>query len=273
MKIIPAPIAGWTDYAFRQILCDCGAREVWTEMISATALYMKNEKTEKMLRPVEGKVYQVVQLFGNNPEHFAPVILSGVLDDYDEINLNMGCPAPKIVKNGSGCKLMVDISKAKDMIAKCREATKKAGKNLSVKFRLGWDKNNSIEFAKMCEDLKVDRIIVHGRLGVDGYRGVADYAAIAEIKKAVSVPLIANGDVKNKQSLEKCLEVTKADGVMVGRALFGAPWKIKMDDKNPNKQEIQNIMEKHIKLHDGNPSALNKQLLYYNKYIKAADRQ
>jgi nifR3 family TIM-barrel protein len=266
MKIIPAPMAGWTDFAFRQVLYECGAKEVWTEMISATALYMNSEKTKRMLRLVDGEVRQVVQLFGSNPRHFGIVIQSGLLSGYDEININMGCPAPKIVKNGCGCKHMLDIDKAKEIILECKAAIRTKQK-LSIKMRLGWDKNVAVRFAKMCEGSGADRIIVHGRLGVDGYRGSVNYDAIAEVVKSVAIPVVTNGNIIDRETANRCIDITKADGIMIGRALLGNPWKIRLDGITPTKEEIKKIIQRHIKLFDGNPNALIKQLLCYCKAL------
>lgn len=268
-QILAAPLAGWTDYAFRAVLMECGAREVWTEMINATALVRDNAKTIGMLK-TERKdgVRQVVQLFGCEPADFVTVIESGLLADYDEVNLNMGCPAPKIVKNHCGCALMRHMDQAEHLIALCAAAVQKTGQQLSVKFRLGWDHNIAVEFAQMCVRAGATRLIVHGRLGVDGYRGCADYAAIAAVKAAVSVPVIANGDVRDRASLERCLAETHADGVMVGRALCGAPWKIKLDDQVPTYERIVELMQMQRRLHNANPSDLIKHWLCYQKQLK-----
>ena len=267
--ILPAPLAGWSDYAMRAVLVECGAREVWTEMINATALVRDNVKTINMLKPVENlHVRQVVQLFGREPADFVTVINSGLLKDYDEVNLNMGCPAPKIIKNHCGCDLMRHLDDAQHLIELCRAATKQSGQALSVKMRLGWSQNIAVEFAHMCECAGVDRLIVHGRLGVDGYRGVADYAAIAQVKAVVKIPVIANGDVRDRASYEKCLAETHADGVMVGRALCGAPWKINLDDSVPTYERIVELMQLQKRLHNGNPSDLIKHWLSYQKQLK-----
>lgn len=267
--IIPAPLAGWTDYGFRSVLIACGAREVWTEMINATALARGNAKTIAMLKTdkVAG-VHQVVQLFGREPADFVTVIQSGLLDAYDEINLNMGCPAPKIVKNHCGCALMRDLPRAQNLITLCHQALNHKHQKLSVKFRLGWDKNIAEEFATMCVGAGAERLIVHGRLGVDGYRGTADYHAIAQVKAAVNVPVIANGDVRDRASYEHCLATTHADGVMVGRALCGAPWKIGLDDSVPSYERIVELMQLQRQRHNGNANDLIKHWLCYQKQLK-----
>jgi len=263
-------MAGYTDLAFRRVLKKCGAKVTWTEMISVTALYHQNEKTSNMLAR-DGKT--IVQLFGHVPEHFAAVIKSGILDEFEEININMGCPARKIVTNGDGCALMRDdaFSLAKQIIEACVSASKKP---ISVKFRLGWDKNTGIAFAEMCESAGAARLIVHGRLGVQGYSGVADWKAIAEIVNAVKIPVIANGDIKNPADAQKCMNITNAAGVMIGRALIGAPWNI--SDKKVNKNQI---IKYHIDQSD-NILELRKHLLAYIKdreikkqLIKAATKE
>ncbi len=268
MQILPAPLAGWTDYAFRRVLVACGAQEVWTEMIAATALARGNAKTVKMITTIPEPVYQVVQLFGNNVADFVTAIKSGVLKDYAEINVNLGCPAHKIVKNHSGSWYMTDFKRTRELLTACREATRATGQKLSVKCRLGWDTDVAVPFAQLCANCGVDRIIVHGRLGVDGYRGVADWHAIARVKAAVSVPVIANGDVRDRARAEHCLAVTGADGVMLGRALCGAPWRIRLDDCLPPADEINRLMDLQAQWHNGNPSDLIKHNLAYAKHLK-----
>ena len=235
MLIEAAPMAGYTDVAFRRLLVECGARVVWTEMVSAAALFYGNKKTLGLLR-TDGcleageklgfRVKQVVQLFGKVPEHFVFALKSGLLDEFDEVNINMGCPAGKIVRNGEGCALMADFGLAESIIRACVLATDKP---VSVKFRLGVEEVDGLvapAFAKMCERAGAARVIIHGRYASQGYSGIADWRAIAEVVRAVGLPVIANGDVVDLRSAEECLRVTGAAGVMMGRATLGAPWAV-----------------------------------------------
>jgi tRNA-dihydrouridine synthase B len=275
MKIIPAPMAGYTDFAFRQILAECGADEVWTEMISAAALTKNSQKTLGMIKTVKG-VRNVVQLFGCVPEHFAQAVSSGALDGYDEITINMGCPAPKITKEGSGCTLMRNLALAKKIITAASNALKARKKMqkpqiLSVKMRLGWNKNIAIHFARMCEECGAERIILHGRLGEDGYSGAADWTAIAEAVKSVKIPVIANGDIVGSASAQKCLAVTNAGGVMIGRGLLGRPWRVNPNGETPPPEEVKKIIARHIALFTANSQhfpEFKKHALYYCNSLK-----
>jgi tRNA-dihydrouridine synthase B len=212
MLVECAPIAGYTDFEFRKVLRGLGAKVLYTEMVSVAALFYKNKKTLKLLEHDNG--FNVVQLFGNNPEHFKYAVECGVLDGFNEININMGCPAKKILKNSEGAALLKKPDLARAIIETC---VKYARVPVTVKVRLSTD---IINFAKMCESVGASKIIVHGRYAQDGYRGTADWSAIGEIVKAVKIPVIANGDIKSINDAKKCLEVTGAAGVMVGRALL-----------------------------------------------------
>ena len=227
MLIETAPMAAYTSVEFRRVLVALGARVVWTEMASVAALFFGNEKsvakTKKILEfdKVKG-VKNVAQIFGHVPEHFAFAIEKGYLDGFDEININMGCPAQKVVKNGEGVGLMTKPDLAREIIETCVRASNARHKiPVSAKIRLG--KNfgfDYVSYAKMCESAGVSRLIVHGRYGEQFYTGKANWNAIAEIVKAVKIPVIANGDVKNYDDAKRCLEITGAAGVMVGRALL-----------------------------------------------------
>ena len=285
MTIETAPLAGFTDAAFRRVLIRCGAKVVWTEMVSATALFYKSKKTLELLKfDKHEDVKTVVQLFGKTPEHFTYAIQSGHLDAFDEININMGCPAPKIVKNGEGSALMKNPELARKIIKACVVASEKP---VSVKMRIGWSEGTPLvpEFAKMCEQAGASRIIVHGRYTSQGYSGKSDWDTIAKVVKSVTVPVVANGDIVCRESAEACLKITSASGLMVGRALLGSPWKIgeiqsvSTQTVAPNKSintkevtlptdEIKKLIKFHIdtarEIHtDGSFPEIKKHLLFY----------
>jgi nifR3 family TIM-barrel protein len=213
-----APMAGYTNAAFRTVLADLGAKVLYTEMVSAAAIFYKNKKTLTLLEKIDGSAKQIVQLFGHVPEHFKYAIESGLLNGFDEININMGCPANKIVKNNEGAALMTNPTLARAIIETCVAASPLP---ISVKIRLGTRPPcDYVKFAQMCENAGAKKLIVHGRYASAGYSGSADYNAIAEIVRAVKIPVIANGDIKNLETAKSCLEITHAHGVMVGRALL-----------------------------------------------------
>ena len=224
MLIECAPIAGYTTAEFRKVLRQCGARVLWTEMVSVAAIFYGNKKTLKLLEheKIDG-MKNVVQLFGHKSEHFKYAIESGFLDGFDEININMGCPANKIIKNNEGVALMHNVDVAREIIETCVKTCAQIipGIPVSVKMRLGKKTPfDYIGFAQMCEKAGAGRLIVHGRYGEQGYGGTADWNAIGEIVHAVKIPVIANGDIKNLADAKRCLETTEASGVMVGRALL-----------------------------------------------------
>jgi len=278
-----APIAGYTNHAFRRLLVKMGANVVYTEMVSATALFYENKKTLELLwhdrvNDKGEKIKNVVQLFGKVPEHFEFAIKSGHLEGFDEININMGCPAPKIVKNGEGSALMKTPDLARAIIESCVMASKESIKKpVTVKFRLGYTEPNFVadEFAKMCESAGASKIIVHGRYASQGYSGVADWYAIKKVKDSVRIPVLANGDITSSDKLKECIKVTGADGVMIARALFGAPWKITLEDRKPDVREIKEVIRLHMDLQEqlhGEDSfrELKKQLLAYCDHFDRA---
>ncbi len=221
-NIILAPMAGFTDHAFRKMCLDYGAGLVCTEMVSAQALHYKNEKTEKLLYSLDGETPKAVQIFGHDPEIMAEAVKNPLLDKFDIIDINMGCPAPKIVRNGDGSALLKDFKLAEKIISACVKATDKP---VTVKFRIGFTQNEivAVEFAKMCERAGAAAITIHGRTTSQGYSGSVNYDEIRKVKEAVSIPVFANGDCRSKADYERILEITKADGVAIGRAAVGQP--------------------------------------------------
>ena len=272
-----APMAGWTDFAFRRVLRKCGARIIWTEMISVAALAHGNAKTHELLKRDRGKT--VVQLFGHDPEQFRKVIESGVLRGFHEININMGCPARKIVTNGDGVTLMKNPALAKRIVEACvaaanapTAAPRRTKMPVSVKMRLGYkDVGEAVALAKICETAGASRIIVHGRFAEQGYSGKADHNAIGKVVRAVKIPVIANGDIRDQKTTETALSQSGAAGVMMGRALLGAPWRIKQT--TAHEKAVKRIMRCHIKLarkHHGERHIydMRKHLLAYCKHLK-----
>ena len=221
-NLILAPMAGFSDLAFRRVCKKFGAGLTVTEMVSAKALSYKNKKTEELLFTLDDESPKAVQIFGHEPEVMAEACRNPLLQKFDIIDINMGCPAPKIISNGDGSALLKDIELARKIIEACVQATDKP---VTVKFRIGFFENQNIavEFAKMCEEAGAAAITVHGRTTKQGYSGTVDYEAIKQVKEAVSIPVFANGDCRSKADYEKIMQITKADGVMIGRAALGKP--------------------------------------------------
>ena len=221
-NIALAPMAGFSDLAFRLACNKFGAGLTVTEMVSAKALSYKNKKTEDLLLTLDGESPKAVQIFGHEPEIMAEACRNPLLAKFDIIDINMGCPAPKIISNQDGSALLKDIDLAREIIEACVNATEKP---ITVKFRIGFydDQIVAVEFAKMCEKAGASAITVHGRTTKQGYSGAVDYDVIRQVKEAVSIPVFANGDCRSREDYEKIIEQTKADGVMIGRAALGSP--------------------------------------------------
>ncbi|MGN0994850.1 MAG: tRNA dihydrouridine synthase DusB [Butyricicoccus sp.] len=223
-RLILAPMAGVTDLAFRQVCREHGAALTVTEMVSTKALHFGDKKTPALLRLGPGEHPASAQVFGSDPETMAEgAKIAAGLSGCDIIDINMGCPAPKIAGNGDGSALMKDPALAGRII----EAVKRAvDLPVTVKFRKGWDANsvNCVEFARVCEAAGADLLAVHGRTRAQQYEGKADWDAIAAVKAAVSVPVAANGDVFEPEDVPRILAHTGADFVMIGRGSLGDPW-------------------------------------------------
>ena len=217
------PMAGVTDWAFRNICAEMGANITVTEMVSSRALVYKDQKSAKLLRKNEGSLCGA-QIFGNDPEIMAQAaVLALEISGCDFIDINMGCPMPKIANSGDGCGLMRTPELAGNILA---AVVKAVNVPVTVKCRLGWDKGsiNVLDFTKRMEDNGASLITVHGRTRAQLYSGTADWDYIAKVKQQLSVPVIANGDIIGGESALRCLKWTGADGLMIGRATFGDPW-------------------------------------------------
>jgi len=218
-----APLAGFTDLPFRSVVKKFGADLTVSEMLSSNALAHGSKKTFHMIEKSPNENPYSVQLAGSNVDIIKQAV--EVLNDYDGIDiidLNCGCPVPKVVGHGSGSSLLLDLPLMSDIIKTIKSTSNK--QLTSVKIRLGFEKKNHIEIAKIVEDSGADFLAVHGRTRAGKFKAEVDYDAIKEIKEAISIPVIANGDIDSYDKAKWVLEHTGTDGVMIGRGAVGAPW-------------------------------------------------
>ena len=223
-KAFLAPMAGVTDRVFRQICRDHGCALTYTEMVSAKALYFDNEKTYNMVTFSENEDPASVQVFGHEPYVLAKACEIFERDDrISIIDINMGCPAPKIVKNGDGSALLKNKDLACEII---REAKKATSKPVTAKIRKGFslDENIAVDFSLSLEENGVDAITVHGRTREQYFQGVSDWNVIKDVKDKLSIPVIGNGDIKNGKDAVSMLAKTGCDYIMIGRGSLGNPW-------------------------------------------------
>ena len=218
-----APMAGVTDWAYRTVCAKLGAGVTVTEMVSSRALVYQDQKSRKLLKKNEGSVCGA-QIFGNDPDIMAEAArLALEISGCDFIDINMGCPMPKIANSGDGCGLMRTPELAGEIV---KAVTKAVEVPVTVKCRLGWDKGsiNVLDFTRRMEDNGAAMVAVHGRTRSMLYTGTADWDTIRKVKEQLSVPVIANGDITGGDAALRCLKRTGADGLMIGRSVFGDPW-------------------------------------------------
>ena len=283
-NILLAPMAGITDLSFRKICKEYGCGLVTTEMVSSRAICYEDEKTLKMLNMDNEKRPVCIQIFGNDPEIMgnAAEILS---NKCEIIDINMGCPAPKVVKNGDGSKLLLDLDLVEEIT---REVVKKSKVPVTVKIRKGWDDDHivAVEAAKRIEKAGASAITVHGRTRTQFYSGNADWEIIKKVKESVNIPVIGNGDIVDGITAEKMFESTNVDGIMIGRATLGRPWLfteiiryLKNEEEfNISNKEKLDIILKHFNMlteEKGEYTAvreMRKQIAWYIKNMPEATK-
>ncbi len=221
--LILGPMAGVTDWAFRAVCAQLGANITVTEMVSSRALVYKDKKSAALLKKTPTGLCGA-QIFGNDPAIMAQgAELALEISGCDFLDINMGCPMPKIANSGDGCGLMRTPELAEAIV---KEVVKAVDVPVTVKCRLGWDKGsiNVLDFTKRMEQAGAAMVAVHGRTRSMLYSGVADWDMIRKVKEQLSIPVIANGDIVSAETALRCLKWTNADGLMIGRATFGDPW-------------------------------------------------
>lgn len=238
--VVMAPMAGVTDYPFRQILRQMGCELLYTEMVSSKGLVYGNKKTEELLdfSSVSSEGITGVQLFGKEPEIMASAAKQVVSKSKpDLIDINMGCPAPKIVKNGAGAALMKDSKLVGDIVESMVKAIEIP---VTVKIRKGWNNRseNAVEISRIAEMCGASAVAIHGRTRKQFYSGKADWEVIRKVKEKINIPVLGNGDVFTAETAKKMFEVTKCDGVMIARGGRGNPWLLKQASYYIEKGEL-----------------------------------
>lgn len=245
-NVFLAPMAGYTDFAFRNCQLDLGAGLAFTELVSAKGLMYGGNGSKELLF-CDGRENQTaVQIFGEDAYFMRSACESEHLKPFKIVDINMGCPVPKVFKNGEGSALLLDIKKAENIIKECV----KSGKTITIKIRTGQQEGDDVatEFTKMAEGSGASLVTIHGRVRQAYYSGDVDYKAIAKAKKAVKIPVIANGGIFTKQDAEQMIERTGADGVMLARGAISNPFLCAQLTNTPINITLKEFIKKHISL-------------------------
>lgn len=279
-NLILAPMAGATNLPFRIICEKFEPGMVCTEMVSSKAIFYNDQKTRRLLNTEGEKRPISFQIFGSDEETmgYTAKYMSKIADIID---INMGCPAPKVVKNGDGSKLLLDLEKAKRIM---KVVVENSSVPVTVKIRKGWDKENivAVQVAKIAEEVGISAITIHGRTRSEFYTGKADWDIIKEVKDSVKIPVIGNGDIVDEETAYQMFEKTGVDGIMIGRGSFGNPWIFRnikhfliTGEKlpSPTNSERLNIIKEHIDLaveEKGEIAIkeLRKHIAWYTKNLK-----
>lgn len=279
-NLILAPMAGVTNQPFRMICKEFGPGMVCTEMASSRAIFHDDKKTNRLLN-IEGEKRPIsFQIFGSDEETMG-YAANYVSQMADIVDINMGCPAPKVVKNGDGSRLLLDLKQAERVM---KAVVKNSKVPVTLKYRKGWDKDNlvAVEVAKIAEQSGISAITIHGRTRSEFYSGTADLEIIRQVKQAVKIPVIGNGDIVDEESALKMFQETGVDGIMIGRGSFGNPWIFKKilyfletGEKlpEPSNQEKLEVIKRHIALavkEKGEIAVkeLRKHIAWYTKNLK-----
>ena len=254
-NIFLAPMAGITDMPFRVLCKEKGAGLVYTEMVSSKGMFYKDKKTKKMMEIDEKERPVAVQIFGSDPKIMGE-IAKEVSEEADIIDINMGCPAPKVVKNNEGSRLLLDLELIDEIT---KEVVKNSKVPVTIKIRKGWDKEHivAVEVAKIAEKNGISAITIHGRTRDEFFQGDIDFDIIKKVKEAVNIPVIGNGNIIDVESAKEMFDKTNCDGIMIARAAQGNPWIFEQiieglqNNKiigKPTTQDIKEMILRHLNM-------------------------